>query len=217
MNNAEKFKQIFGLYATELWSMPESDFLEWLNRDVETTQIDHTADIGKKAEKEDCISRRAAIDAMNTWDKFGCAPNGMLVRYDDNKHYVPYVRYDDMVYVIKSLPPAQPDHVADISKKVEGDCISRQAAVVDFMAFVKSLNLSRDDYRAMMEYIDELSAVQPERKKGRWLRYGEDGYPNNEDTVFWQCDQCLEQYTGRTKRIPNFCPNCGADMRGGQE
>ena len=61
--------------------------------------------------------------------------------------------------------------------------------------------------------IDEQPTVQPERKKGEWLRYGEDGYPNNEDTVFWQCDQCLEQYTGRTKRIPNFCPNCGADMR----
>lgn len=64
MNNAEKFKQIFGLYATELWSMPESDFLEWLNRDVGTTQPDHTADIGKKAEKEDCISRQAALDAI---------------------------------------------------------------------------------------------------------------------------------------------------------
>ena len=60
--------------------------------------------------------------------------------------------------------------------------------------------------------IDEQPTVE-ERKKGRWLRYGEDGYPNNEDTVFWQCDQCLEQYTGRTMRIPNFCPNCGADMR----
>lgn len=60
--------------------------------------------------------------------------------------------------------------------------------------------------------IDEQPTVE-ERKKGRWLRYGEDGYPNNEDTVFWQCDQCLEQYTGRTKRIPNFCPHCGADMR----
>ena len=31
MNNAEKFKQIFGLYATELWAMPEEKFLEWLN------------------------------------------------------------------------------------------------------------------------------------------------------------------------------------------
>ena len=51
MNNAEKFKQIFGLYATELWSMPESDFLEWLNRDVETTQIDHIAESGRMVER----------------------------------------------------------------------------------------------------------------------------------------------------------------------
>ena len=65
--------------------------------------------------------------------------------------------------------------------------------------------------------IDALPSAQPERKKGEWLRYGEDGYPNNEDTVFWQCDQCLEQYTGRAKKIPNFCPNCGAKMRGEQD
>ena len=54
-------------------------------------------------------------------------------------------------------------------------------------------------------------------RKGKWLRYGEDGYPNEEDTVFWQCDQCLEQYTGRTTRIPNYCPNCGARMRGEED
>ena len=66
---------------------------------------------------------------------------------------------------------------------------------------------------ALKIMVDEQSTVE-ERKKGHWLRYGEDGYPNNEDTVFWQCDQCLEQYTGRAKKIPNFCPNCGADMRG---
>ena len=32
----------------------------------------------------------------------------------------------------------------------------------DFRAFVKSLNLSRDDYKTMMEYIDEIPAVQPD-------------------------------------------------------
>ena len=65
--------------------------------------------MNEKAEKHDSIGRQAAIDAMNTWDKFGCDPDGRLVRFDDNKHYVPYVRYDDMVYVIKSLPSAQPE------------------------------------------------------------------------------------------------------------
>lgn len=32
----------------------------------------------------------------------------------------------------------------------------------DFMEFVNSLNLSRDDHKAMMEYIDEIPAVQPD-------------------------------------------------------
>lgn len=31
MTNAERFKQVFGLYATELWEKSEKEFLEWLN------------------------------------------------------------------------------------------------------------------------------------------------------------------------------------------
>ena len=34
MTNADKFKSLFGIYATELWAMPEKDFLEWLNSEV---------------------------------------------------------------------------------------------------------------------------------------------------------------------------------------
>ena len=34
MTNADKFKNIFGLYATELWSMPEKYFLKWLNSEA---------------------------------------------------------------------------------------------------------------------------------------------------------------------------------------
>lgn len=37
MTNADKFKQMFGIYATELWAMPERDFLEWLN---DNTQLE---------------------------------------------------------------------------------------------------------------------------------------------------------------------------------
>ena len=31
MTNAEAFLYDFGIYATELWSMTEAQFLEWLN------------------------------------------------------------------------------------------------------------------------------------------------------------------------------------------
>jgi len=89
---------------------------------------------------------------------------------------------------------------------MKDDAISRKAAI-DCVTY---------DVEHTIECLKALPSAQPERKKGEWLRYGEDGYPNNEDTVFWQCDQCLEQYTGRAKKIPNFCPNCGADMRGEQ-
>lgn len=78
----------------------------------------------------------------------------------------------------------------------------------------------KDAEDMLMDLADDvrnLPSAEPERKKGKWLRYGEDGYPNEEDTVFWQCDQCLETYTGRTTRIPNYCPHCGADMRGEED
>ena len=35
MNNAEKFKSQFGLYASELWAMPEKEFLMWLNAEFQ--------------------------------------------------------------------------------------------------------------------------------------------------------------------------------------
>lgn len=31
MTNADKFKSIFGIYATELWAKSEEELLEWLN------------------------------------------------------------------------------------------------------------------------------------------------------------------------------------------
>ena len=35
MTNADKFQQVFGIYATELWAKPEKEFLEWLNASTE--------------------------------------------------------------------------------------------------------------------------------------------------------------------------------------
>lgn len=44
--------------------------------------------------------------------------------------------------------------------------ISRQAAIdawkEDFKGFVNSLDMPRDDYKGIMEYIDELPSVQPD-------------------------------------------------------
>ena len=49
MKNADIFKRVFGLYATELWAKPECEFLEWLNADEQQEPCG------------DPISRHAAI------------------------------------------------------------------------------------------------------------------------------------------------------------
>jgi hypothetical protein len=86
------------------------------------------------------------------------------------------------------------------------DTIYRQAAIDAFQEDALYWDIY-DGYIAphyARKIVENLPSAHPERKKGKWL---------NKGTVFWQCDQCVERYTGRTKKIPNFCPNCGADMR----
>lgn len=57
MTNADKFKNLFGIHATELWSMPEKDFLKWLNNEV--------MNCSEIPNNSDTISRQAAIDALD--------------------------------------------------------------------------------------------------------------------------------------------------------
>ena len=46
-----------------------------------------------------------------------------------------------------------------------GDCISRQAAIDewknDFKGYINALNMPKDDYNGIMEYIDEFPSAQP--------------------------------------------------------
>lgn len=101
--------------------------------------------------------------------------------------------------------------------------ISRQAAIDAFAKeyedFTKEVGHDvriEKTHKAIITLIEQLPSAQTERK-GRWMRYGEDGYPNEKDTVVWQCDQCLTTYYGRTERIANYCPNCGCRMTEGAE
>ena len=64
------------------------------------------------------------------------------------------------------------------------------------------------------EDIVKLPSAEPERKKGEWIEYN---YPSSECVY---CDQCKEKYYPNDLLLggndyPNYCPNCGADMRHG--
>lgn len=58
--------------------------------------------------------------------------------------------------------------------------------------------------------IDALSAEAGQR--GEWKRVSADKYVQHA-YHFYRCDKCGYDHIGKT----NFCPNCGADMRGEKE
>ena len=58
----------------------------------------------------------------------------------------------------------------------------------------------------------ELPSAEP-RKKGKWIVTSE-----FEDCCYAKCNQCkVTQVFYYNKPLTNFCPNCGADMREGEE
>ena len=58
MNNAEKFKQLFGIYATELWAMPKEKFLEWLNAEALEQEFNEWCPDCKEYDKENHCCHR---------------------------------------------------------------------------------------------------------------------------------------------------------------
>jgi len=104
------------------------------------------------------------------------------------------------------------------------DLISRQAAIDAILAVTGNSSV-RELYEHVQEHglsemwsggvnaaIDIIIAVpsaQPERKTGHWVRI------DDEPCDDWECDRCGAVVTDCGYDVlPNFCPNCGADMRG---
>ena len=81
---------------------------------------------------------------------------------------------------------------------MKDDLISRQAAI-DVADAVWSVTGDKNVAK-VWDQIKDLPSAQPERRKGRWRKgVCECGYD-------WAKDAPISS-------VPNFCPNCGADMR----
>ena len=88
------------------------------------------------------------------------------------------------------------------------DLISREEAI----KAVKFYETFYDPYPRVIEALEELPSVQP--RKGKWTRH----FDGNE--WYWYCSSCKEQWYEEDlwmggNSFPNFCPDCGADMREG--
>ena len=80
-----------------------------------------------------------------------------------------------------------------------------------------------DGYCPPVTRIKQLPSAQSERMRGKWIKM------SDVDGDYYVCDQCGEELPSYTTESPtwdnpyppkysidktNFCPNCGADMRG---
>jgi len=96
--------------------------------------------------------------------------------------------------------------MTDLQTKMESDClqaVQRYGFNVDKEELIKALNYDRDQYH---KGYAEAKRIY-ERQKGEWINY-------SSTTV--TCSVCKKNSPNfDTYMKMNFCPNCGADMRGG--
>ena len=92
--------------------------------------------------------------------------------------------------------------------------ISLQAAID---VVTKHYRAFDNDLLELIVYeMKRLPSAQPERKTGKWIGTEYAGYADGNPVYYeWKCSACgcvIED----DEPTWNFCPNCGADMRGEQ-
>lgn len=133
-------------YANISMKEEDDDIVDALEMAVEALKVLDVPDMNVG----DMISRQMAIDLFPDDD----------LEYDTKGGYVaPHLARR----MICELPFAQPDHVADVSKKVDvDDCISRRAVkekLKQNLTYMRAFGVDR-----CLEIIDEIPAVEPESK-----------------------------------------------------
>ena len=151
----------------------------------------------EKPNSSDIISRRKAFEYFVTlWECIGT-----IMDRDEWE--------DVCMTTANEIPSAQPEsaeRTAETAQNVsDEDLISRKAAMnrIDealARVFVES--------RGCGEYIlRKLPSVKPERNQGHWVGI------DDEPCETWECDKCGCIQECFEDERPNFCPQCGSDMR----
>lgn len=100
---------------------------------------------------------------------------------------------------------------------MEGDYISREAALADFEA-CNAENPNWTPQRVKTLLLRQPAADVAEVVYGQWQGEG-DGYADGALVYdVWVCSNCghyIDDGTDDPERLPKYCPGCGAKMDGG--
>lgn len=125
----------------------------------------------------------------------------------------------DLVLPVEHIRDAYNLAIAALENKADKNLNDRYGYIgietlLDFCGNSKDHAVTPNDFMRMKRV--RLPSVQPERKKGMW--YKPTGMMPPEYIGVYRCSVCEEIAPRDWKRhiqiLTNFCPNCGADMRG---
>ena len=148
----------------------------------------------------DVVYRQAAIDAAKDWyDGLICGSfRGLEKR-------------------LKALPSAQPERLTDDDF---------ETIRIHLNAYKEKLcNLHRweeaEEYQRIINRFMSFASAQPtieqERKTGEWIGMEYDGYADGNYVYYeWKCSKCGCVIEEEGRPTYNYCPQCGADMRGNE-
>lgn len=144
---------------------------------------------------DDLISRQAVKEWLERWE--GYLDKDMIARMQ--------LKVDDI--------PTQKTPSNTLGAL---DCVERQAAIdmlnrglskIPYVNNTDTEMIRRDERMCCIQEIRELPSVQP--REGKWTyRNGKPATIGKSYSVI--CSECKEW----SEYCTNFCPNCGADMRG---
>lgn len=96
------------------------------------------------------------------------------------------------------------------------DLIERQAAIDKYGDWYVEEGTEEGFIGTVKQLLEGLPSAQPERKRGEWIS-SDDGW----DGEYFVCSKCGCPWTliegSPEDNGMNFCPNCGAYMRGEQD
>lgn len=127
------------------------------------------------------------------------------------------MRYSDMDEEILRSEFEQKCWIS-VGGKGMSDLIERRAAIDKINRIVEVNHLNPEFVwftpLGVQQLIRDLPSVQPERKTGKWI----DGKLDWHGIAMERyCSECGQLLTSAKTVHMNYCPNCGADMRGEQD
>ena len=146
---------------------------------------------------------------FRTW----CCPTGREdVYYDSIPEWCPLEEQKSKLESVDTPTDTQTNTPTE-------DCISRQAAINAIEN--TDVEITAEEWDELANAIESLPPAEPKRPHGEWIEYIDD----RNGRRYGKCSSCNKSTLNAVdydvldgeRYIMDFCPNCGADMRGAED